>query len=150
MSNMQHPADSTGVRLNTGSSQHGACPPGSDPERVFHEPWEAHAFAMALDLHARGLFTWKEWTEALARELAKPCPAPRAKTAPAAPADSDPAPPAESSSYYRCWLAALETLVVAKGLVSASDLARCALAWDRAADRTPHGQPIELQPRDYV
>jgi hypothetical protein len=28
---------------------------------VFREPWEAQAFAMALALHARGLFTWNEW-----------------------------------------------------------------------------------------
>jgi len=26
---------------------------------VFREPWEAQAFAMALTLHERGLFTWK-------------------------------------------------------------------------------------------
>jgi hypothetical protein len=25
---------------------------------VFREPWEAQAFAMAVALHARGLFTW--------------------------------------------------------------------------------------------
>ena len=28
---------------------------------VFREPWEAQAFAMALTLHERGLFTWNEW-----------------------------------------------------------------------------------------
>ena len=27
---------------------------------VFKAPWEAQAFAMALALHERGLFTWKE------------------------------------------------------------------------------------------
>ena len=27
---------------------------------VFREPWEAQAFAMALALHARRLFTWPE------------------------------------------------------------------------------------------
>ena len=38
---------------------------------VFREPWEAQAFAMALTLHARGLFTWPEWSAALAAEIAK-------------------------------------------------------------------------------
>ena len=36
---------------------------------VFREPWEAQAFAMALALHARGLFTWNEWAAMLADEI---------------------------------------------------------------------------------
>ncbi len=36
---------------------------------VFHEPWEAQAFAMALALHARGLFTWTEWAQMLGKEI---------------------------------------------------------------------------------
>jgi hypothetical protein len=36
---------------------------------VFREPWEAQAFAMALALHARGLFTWNEWAQTLADEI---------------------------------------------------------------------------------
>ena len=33
---------------------------------VFKAPWEAQAFAMALTLHERGAFTWKEWAQTLA------------------------------------------------------------------------------------
>ena len=36
---------------------------------VFREPWEAHAFAMALALHERGLFSWPEWAATLAVEI---------------------------------------------------------------------------------
>ena len=36
---------------------------------VFREPWEAQAFAMAVTLHARGLFTWNEWAATLAGEI---------------------------------------------------------------------------------
>src|SRR5262245_6450483 len=36
---------------------------------VFREPWEAQAFAMALALHERGLFTWPEWAATLADEI---------------------------------------------------------------------------------
>ena len=36
---------------------------------TFREPWEAHAFAMTLALHARGLHL-PEWTEALAAQIA--------------------------------------------------------------------------------
>ena len=43
--------------------------PRDDDGPVFREPWEAQAFAMALALHARGLFTWKEWAETLADEI---------------------------------------------------------------------------------
>src|SRR5471030_1895638 len=36
---------------------------------VFREPWEAQAFAMALALHARGVFTWTEWAQMLGKEI---------------------------------------------------------------------------------
>jgi len=42
---------------------------------VFREPWEAQAFAMALALHARGLFSWTEWAATL--ESRQPDPASR-------------------------------------------------------------------------
>ncbi|MGJ4947407.1 nitrile hydratase accessory protein [Bradyrhizobium sp. HKCCYLS20291] len=102
---------------------------------VFREPWEAHAFAMAVTLHARGLFTWPEWAAALAEEIL------RAQAA----GDAD-----CGDTYYRHWLATLERLVAEKGLTTSATLARYRDAWDHAADRTPHGKPIELCPDDFV
>ncbi len=107
-------------------------PDGATP--VFAEPWQAQAFAMTLQLHQRGLFSWPEWAAALAAQIS---------SAQAA-GDAD-----LGDTYYQHWLAALETLVAAKGAGSAAELARCASAWDHAADRTPHGQPITLQPADW-
>ena len=101
---------------------------------VFHEPWEAQAFAMTLALHERGLFTWVEWAEALAAQIA------------AAQAAGD---PDAGDTYYRHWLAALEGLVARKGASSGDELARYRHAWDHAADRTPHGQAIELRGEDF-
>ena len=101
---------------------------------IFREPWEAQAFAMALALHARGLFTWPEWAAVLAQEIKR------------AQAAGD---PDTGETYYRHWLAALERLVAEKGLTDTATLARYQHAWDHAADRTPHGQPIELQPQDF-
>ena len=101
---------------------------------VFREPWEAQAFAMTLALHERGLFTWVEWAEALAAQIA------------AAQAAGD---PDAGDTYYRHWLAALEGLVARKGASSGDELARYRHAWDHAADRTPHGQPIELRREDF-
>ena len=52
-------------------------------------------------------------------------------------------------AYYRQWLGALEDIAAASGAASPQELARYRQAWDHAADRTPHGQPIELQPGDF-
>ena len=102
---------------------------------VFREPWEAQAFAMALALHERGLFTWPEWAAALAVEIKR------------AQAAGD---PDTGETYYRHWLAALERLVAEKGVATPDTLARYHDAWDHAADRTPHGLPIELRPDDFA
>ncbi|PIF77812.1 nitrile hydratase accessory protein [Variovorax sp. 54] len=101
---------------------------------VFREPWEAQAFAMTLALHERGLFSWVEWAEALATQI----------TAAQAAGDPD-----TGDTYYRHWLAALEGLVASKGASSGDELARYRHAWDHAAERTPHGQPIELRGEDF-
>jgi nitrile hydratase accessory protein len=102
---------------------------------VFREPWEAQAFAMALALHARGLFTWGEWAASLADEIKR------------AQASGD---PDTGETYYRHWLATLEKLIAAKGVATSDVLHRYRDAWDHAADRTPHGQPIELKPEDFA
>jgi nitrile hydratase accessory protein len=101
---------------------------------VFREPWEAQAFAMTLALHARGLFTWSEWAAALADEIKRA---------------QESGDPDTGETYYRHWLATLEKLIAAKGVASADTVHRYRDAWDHAADRTPHGQPIELKPEDF-
>jgi nitrile hydratase accessory protein len=101
---------------------------------VFREPWEAQAFALAVALAERGVFTWSEWAAALGEEIKR------------AQAAGD---PDLGNTYYRHWLAALERLVAAKGVASAAVLARYRDAWDHAADRTPHGAPIELREEDF-
>ena len=101
---------------------------------VFRESWEAQAFAMALALHERGVFTWPQWAATLADEIKR------------AQAAGD---PDTGETYYLHWLAALEKLVAAKGVATHETLHRYRDAWDHACDRTPHGQPIELQPGDF-
>jgi nitrile hydratase accessory protein len=101
---------------------------------VFREPWEAQAFAMALALHARGLFTWGEWAATLGAEIKK------------AQSLGD---PDTGETYYRHWLNALERLVAEKGVTSRAVLTRYYNAWDHAADRTPHGMPIVLKTEDF-
>ena len=108
--------------------------PSDEGELVFREPWEAHAFAMAVRLHEQGLFTWAEWAATLAEEIT------RAQEA---------GDPDTGETYYHHWLAALERLVATSGAASADDQARTREAWRRAAHRTPHGDPIELTAADY-
>ena len=112
----------------------GGAPGGSGAEPVFAEPWQAQAFAMVVQLHQSGLFTWPEWAAALAAQI----------SAAQAAGDRD-----SGDTYYSHWLAALEALVAAKGAASAAQLARCARAWHTAAHRTPHGQPVVLRPADF-
>ena len=101
---------------------------------VFREPWEAQAFAMAIELHNRGLFAWPEWSATLGAEIKR------------AQAAGD---PDTGETYYRHWLAALERIVAEKGVTDAGTLRKYYDAWDHAADRTPHGAPIELTPADF-
>ena len=108
--------------------------PRDDDGPVFREPWEAQAFAMALSLYERGLFTWNEWAAALAHQIKR------------AQAEGD---PDTGETYYRHWLATLEHLVAAKGVTTSETLHRYRNAWDHAADRTPHGMPIELRAEDF-
>jgi nitrile hydratase accessory protein len=108
--------------------------PRDDDGPVFQEPWQAQAFAMALALQARGVFAWSEWAAMLGEEIRK------------AQAAGD---PDTGTTYYRHWLATLERMVSAKGLTNSETLARTHEAWGRAADRTPHGEPIELCPEDF-
>lgn len=99
-----------------------------DDERVFAEPWQAQAFALVLELHAHGAFTWSEWAHALSEQL-------RA----AGPAD-------DGSRYYEHLLATLERLAVQKRLTADEELAERKEAWTDAYLRTAHGRPVELRP----
>ena len=101
---------------------------------VFREPWEGQAFAMALTLHQRGLFTWGEWAELLGEEIRR------------AQAGGD---PDTGETYYRHWLNTLERVVAERGVTSRQTLTSYRDAWEHAAHRTPHGKPIELVAADF-
>jgi nitrile hydratase accessory protein len=108
--------------------------PRNDEGPVFREPWEAQAFALALSLNERGVFTWKEWAATLGDEIKK------------AQAAGD---PDTGETYYHHWLATLERIVAEKGLSDRRTLARTRDAWEHACARTPHGTAIELRSSDF-
>ena len=98
-----------------------------EADAPFREPWEAQAFALVVALRDRGVLTAAEWAEALGAEVRKQGAA------------------ADGRDYYRHWLAALEKLLAAKDLTSTSSIDDLAAAWRRAAQATPHGEPVMLE-----
>ena len=104
--------------------------PRDDEGPVFSEPWQAQAFALAVELSEQGYFTWKEWAGALADELK---------------AAADRGEPDDGTQYYHHWVTALERLVTEKGLTDSPALRERKEAWADAYRQTPHGMPVALQ-----
>jgi nitrile hydratase accessory protein len=100
-----------------------------DDEPVFEQPWQAQAFAMAVELIQAGRFQWTEWADTLGEEIANA----RANGF----AD-------DGSDYYALWLRALERLVTEKKLAQPQELDELQAAWHQAYSHTPHGQAVVL------
>ena len=97
---------------------------------VFAEPWQAQAFAMAVQLSAAGYFTWTEWATALGEQLQ---------------AAAKRGEPDDGSRYFEHWLTTLEYLVTEKKLTDLTTLSERKEAWADAYRHTPHGQAVELR-----
>jgi nitrile hydratase accessory protein len=97
---------------------------------VFAEPWQAQAFALTVKLSGLGYFTWQEWTVSFSAALK---------------AAADRGEADDGSRYYEHWVAALERVITAKGLLDAAGLLERKHAWADAYRHTPHGQPVELE-----
>ena len=78
--------------------------PRRNGELVFATPWEARAFGLAVALQESGVYEWRDFSAALAAEIA------RAEQA------------GNASAYYECWLASLEKLLSVNGLVTPAEL----------------------------
>lgn len=79
-----------------------AAPPRSNGELVFAEPWESRSFGIALSLNQAGVFPWEDFQAGLIAAVAE---------------DERARPPELPYSYYRCWLQALEAVLVDCGVV---------------------------------
>ena len=88
--------------------------PRENGELVFATPWEARAFGLAVALQESGTYEWREFSSALAAEIAK------AEQA------------GNSSTYYERWLLSLEKLLTANGLATPSEIS------DRMASHAAH------------
>jgi nitrile hydratase accessory protein len=78
--------------------------PRKNGELVFAAPWEGRAFGLAVALSDRRVYDWEEFRAQLIAEIA-----------------SSDARGGESS-YYECWLAACEKVLLAHGLVTSAEL----------------------------
>lgn len=108
-----------------------AAPEGAPPDPAFAEPWQARAFAIAVLASRQACFTWCEWTHALSRELQL---------------SANVNTQSVQATYFECWLAALQSLLVGKGAVGQGELRERKEAWRDAYRRTPHGVPVSLSP----
>lgn len=83
--------------------------PRQNGELVFNAPWESRAFGMAVALYEQGRYQrWDEFRERLIAEIAAWERRHREQGAP--------------WNYYERWLAALERLLVEKGLLSQEEI----------------------------
>ena len=78
--------------------------PRQNGELVFATPWEARAFGLAVALQESGVYEWREFSAALAAEIA------RAEQA------------GDTSTYYERWLLSLEKLLTVNGLLTPSEI----------------------------
>ena len=81
--------------------------PRSNGELVFASPWEARAFGLAVALNEAGVYAWRDFSQGLARQIAS---------------EEGSEEGSNASSYYERWLATLEQLVVANGLVTPAEI----------------------------
>jgi nitrile hydratase accessory protein len=92
----------------------GMPPPRRNGELVFDAPWESRAFGMAMMLHEQGRFPWRDFSAALAREIARSDTHPAGTVFPVA-ADAE-------ARYYTHWMGALESLLLSTGLLSGAEI----------------------------
>jgi nitrile hydratase accessory protein len=96
----------------------------------YEEPWQAQAFACAIQLSRTGVFSRSEWTHAFSQEIRR-----------------HPERLGESpvGAYYRQVLDTLERLIREKSAISSAAIAQRIDAWRQAYFNTPHGHAVELQ-----
>ncbi len=97
----------------------------------FTEPWQAEALALVVALQEAGRISPDDWSATLSEEIEN------ARFA---------GDPGDGTTYHIHVLAALERLILAKGLLGAKEFGRRRHDWEEAYRRTRHGQPVALNP----
>lgn len=97
--------------------------PRQSGELVFQDPWEGEAFAMAVALCERSAYPWSDFQRHLITQIAT--------------TDRPEVPPDTRPTYYECWLAALEALLVEKKILAKKKIDNRATWLARAASGSP-------------
>jgi nitrile hydratase accessory protein len=87
--------------------------PRKNGELVFQAPWQGRAFGLAVVLNEKGAYLWDEFRAGLVDRIAKGEP-----------------------EYYESWLNALESLLLARGVVTHDEVAQRAAEY-QALQRDP-------------
>ena len=93
--------------------------PRQSGELIFAAPWEGEAFAMAVALCEGGSFPWDDFQHHLIAQIAA--------------TEQKEVPPEACPTYYECWLAALEALLIDKQILTKKKLDNRAIWLARAA-----------------
>ncbi len=75
--------------------------PRKNGELVFAAPWEGRVFGLAVLLSEKDAYAWNDFRERLVGEIAN-----------------------GDDAYYESWLDALQSLLLARGMVSADEVSR--------------------------
>ncbi|GEL17899.1 nitrile hydratase accessory protein [Pseudonocardia asaccharolytica] len=109
-------------------------PGGGIDERMFNEPWELRAFAMAVAAYHSGKYEWGEFQRSLSHSIRQ----------------WEEGNGGEPWSYYEHWLTALETVLADNGVLSdvaLDDRTREVMAVPRDANHhKAHREPIAISP----
>ena len=102
-------------------------------EATFAAPWEAHAFAIVLELAETGRITLDEFRRHLIAQISS--------------ADDVTRAGGQGTSYYESWLAALERILGERGLAASAEIDRSAaiIAANPPAPTVAHSRgPIRI------
>jgi nitrile hydratase accessory protein len=91
-----------------GDAESAAAPPRSNGELVFEAPWESRAFGIAVALSERDAFEWERFRQRLIAEIGA--------------SERGGRRSAEGWSYYERWLASLERLLLADGVLDEAEI----------------------------
>jgi nitrile hydratase accessory protein len=122
------------VHPEIGNMDGAAALPRSNGELVFEAPWEGRAFGLAVALNEQGMYQWREFQQLLIERIAE------AETI------------NPSSTYYERWLAALESLLVERGIVTPELLDQRTeeyRAGERSDDWVPHEHDNDDHDHDH-
>jgi nitrile hydratase accessory protein len=75
--------------------------PRKNGELVFAAPWEGRAFGLAVLLSEKGAYDWDDFRKRLVEEIGK-----------------------SDEAYYESWLAALESLLLARDVVTREEVSK--------------------------